>query len=132
MRKFVRWIPSILWMAVIFWLSSRTGNELGSMFPWVERWLPWMDGFNFGHFIAYSILALCLLFAFGNIRFSTKVVVVVLCALYGATDEFHQRFVDSRTPDWLDLRNDTIGAIVAMLVVSIPPFSGWLNRRRLP
>lgn len=126
MKRYIRWIPAILWMLLIFWLSSRTGSELGSLFPIVERFAPWLDGFNFGHFIAYYVLALLVWWGFGSHRLSVKVIVVLLCLVYGATDEYHQTFVEGRYPDIYDLRNDGIGAALAMLTISIP-----FVRRRL-
>jgi VanZ family protein len=131
-RRALRWLPAVLWMGVIFWLSSRTGSELGSMFPWVDTYLYWLDGFNFGHFVAYYILAILFWFALGSPRWPAKLWAILLCAAYGATDEYHQKFVEGRMPDWLDLRNDTIGALLAMLTVSVPPLAGKLNRRLFP
>ena len=118
--KVMRFIPAFLWMGVIFALSAQTGNELGAMFPFVERWFPWMDGFNFGHFVAYFILALLLWWGFASDRLSMKLLVVLLCVVYGASDEYHQMFVEGRHADVVDLRNDAIGAILAMMFVSIP------------
>jgi len=120
LTKGLRWLPAVLWLAVIFWLSSRTGNEIGSMFPFADRLPAWVGGLNFGHFIAYYVLAFLIWLAFGSDRPAAKAQVVALCALYGITDEFHQLFVDGRTADWLDWRNDVIGAILAMLTVSVP------------
>ena len=130
--RWLRWIPAVLWMAVIFWLSAQTGSELGSMFPYVERWFPWLDGFNFGHFIAYFILALFLWIAIGSHRLSSKLLVIGLCVLYGFSDEYHQTFVQGRTADLLDIRNDAIGAAIAMIFVSIPFVRKLLSRWRLP
>ena len=124
----LRFLPALIWMGVIFYLSAQTGSELGSMFPFVERFFPWMDGFNFGHFVAYFILALLLWWGFGSDRITIKLLVVAICALYGVTDEFHQRFVEGRTPDVLDLRNDTIGAILAMVFVSLPTVRRLLRK----
>ena len=129
--KVVKWIPALLWMGLIYWLSSRTGSELGSMFPFVDRWFPWLDGFNFGHFVAYFVLALLLWWAIGSERFSVKLLVIVLCALYGVTDEYHQKFVEGRSPDIIDLRNDTIGATLAMIAISLPPIRKLLRKLRL-
>lgn len=117
------------WMGVIFWLSSRTGSQLHAIFPWVERWLPWLDGFNFGHFVAYFILSGLVWLALGaKDEVGAKVVVVLICLLYGVTDEYHQSFVPGRYPDWLDLRNDGIGAAAAMLLVSVPLVRSLVRR----
>ena len=132
MKRMLRWIPALLWMAVIFWLSSRTGNELGAMFPLVEKWLPWLGGFNFGHFVAYFILALCYWWAIGSHRWSAKLLIILLCVLYGASDEYHQTFVEGRYADWVDLRNDAIGAALAVCFVSIPYVRKQLGKLHIP
>ena len=122
MKWVIRWSPSILWMAVIFYLSSRTGEQLGSLMPWFQKFLPMMQSFDWGHFVAYFILGLTYYWAFLP-RYSgaiVKIAVVLLCGLYGVTDEYHQIFVDGRQPDLIDIRNDMIGAALAMLFVSIP------------
>lgn len=50
-----------------------------------------------------------------------KAAIVLLCGLYGVTDEFHQSFVGGRMPDMMDIRNDMIGALFWTLLIAIPP-----------
>lgn len=123
----------MLWMAAIYMLSDRTGNELGSMLPWFQKLLPGMQSFDWGHFVAYFGLAWTYLYGFGRHgdRGSVKAAVVFLCLLYGLTDEYHQRFVEGRTADWRDLRNDTIGAAAAMLLAATPAVRRWYRVRIL-
>lgn len=121
-----RWLPAVLWMAAIFWMSSRTGSEIGSLFPFAERLPAWTGGLDFGHLVAYYILALAVLHGFGDVSRSARLWTILICTLYGATDEFHQLFVDGRSAELRDLVNDFIGACLAMLTVSLPPV-----RRRL-
>lgn len=130
MNVFFRWLPSLLWMAVIFYLSSRTGEDMGGWLDIVRRWIPIMEGFDWGHFAAYFILAWTYLWALRPKRLSLgiKLVVILLCVLYGVTDEYHQSFVPGRTPDLMDLRNDAIGAALAMLMLYIPLVRRWYSR----
>lgn len=118
---FARWIPSIIWMGVIFYLSSRTGSDLQGMFPF-------LDSFNFGHLIAYFILSLLFYWALQahsvKARVDIRLIAVGLSVLYGLTDEWHQSFVPSRSPDPMDILNDFIGASAAMGVVT------WYSRRK--
>ncbi|GKU78460.1 VanZ family protein [Paenibacillus sp. L3-i20] len=121
-RQLLRFLPAILWMAVIFILSSRTGDELGSVLPLFQKWFPWMTDFNWGHFVSYFILAATLDFGFGarSERLFMKIVIIVLCGLYGVTDEIHQSFVGGRMMDMTDVRNDLIGATIWVIAGSIP------------
>lgn len=121
MKRYIHWIPALAWMAMIFFMSHQSGSNLNSVLPWFQRLFPFMQDFNWGHFVAYFVLALTFYWALGrtyaNIR--GRLIVVLLCVLYGMTDEIHQLFVSGRTADWIDLRNDAIGAFIAMFFVSI-------------
>jgi len=44
-------------------------------------------------------------------------VMILIGALYGATDEFHQAFVRGRTPDWADWSADVMGVAVGYVLV---------------
>lgn len=119
---FLRFIPAIIWMAVIFILSSQSGEQLDTVLPLFQRLFPFMDNFNWGHFVSYFILAMLLDYGFGrhSERTSFKLLVIVLCGAYGVTDEFHQSFVGGRSVDPLDLRNDVIGAAIWTLIGLLP------------
>ncbi|NDI33518.1 hypothetical protein EPK97_01920 [Chengkuizengella sediminis] len=111
-------------MIIIFVLSQQQGDELHSFLPLFQKWLPWMNSFNWGHIVAYFILSWLLLLGLGK-KYNTiqgKIIVVCLCLLYGITDEIHQSYIPGRTPEILDLRNDTVGAFLGVVFISIPPF----------
>lgn len=122
LRRAARFIPALIWMGVIFWLSSRTGDEIGSVLPFFQKLFPGMTDFNWGHFVAYFILAAAFDYGFGkrSDRFSIKLLIILLCGLYGVTDEYHQLFVGGRMMDAADVRNDMIGAAIWCIVASIP------------
>ena len=127
-----RWLAPVVWMAAIFALSSQPADELDGMLPFFQRFIPGMAGFDWGHYVAYFILALTFEFAIGgpSRKPPVKLAVILLCALYGATDEYHQSFVPGRMPDLLDLRNDAIGAAAGVCFTALPGIRRlW---RRLP
>jgi VanZ like family len=127
-RRMAALLPAASMMLAIFWLSSRTGSELDSALPWFRELFPSMSSFDWGHFIAYFALGLSYAYAFGAraARFPAKALVVLLCVLYGLTDEYHQSFVAGRTPDPSDLLHDAVGAALAMLLLTVPPvFRQW-------
>jgi hypothetical protein len=131
MKAVVRLSPAFLWMGFIFYLSSRTGDDMGGWLSQIQRLIPSMEGLDWGHFLAYFILSITYVWAFRSrkMSWSYKIIAVLLCTLYGITDEYHQSFVPGRTPDVMDLRNDAIGASLAMLFISIPfiraRFESW-------
>ena len=73
-----------------------------------------------GHVAEYGILAALLFRAFRGERagWSARwsLAAVVLAALIGASDEWHQSFVPSRTASAWDALIDTIGATVAQVL----------------
>lgn len=122
-RRLLRFLPAVAWMSVIFALSSRTGDELNTLLPWFQKMFPFMEDFNWGHFVSYFILALTIDYGIGAKadHIWMKAVIVLLSGLYGITDEIHQSFVGGRMLDPLDLRNDLIGAALCMAVIAVPP-----------
>lgn len=121
--RLYRLLPALLVMAAIFWLSDQPASEMNTVFlPWFQELFPSMEGFDWGHYAAYFGLALAFDYYGGkrSDRVSVKIIIVLLCTLYGITDEYHQKFVEGRTPDYHDLLHDAIGASAAVLLVSIP------------
>ncbi|CAM3356277.1 VanZ family protein [Paenibacillus lupini] len=121
-HRLIRFIPAVLWMAVIFGFSSRTGDEMNTMLPFFQRFFPSMSSFDWGHFLAYFLLAVTFDYAIGakGDRILYKCLIVIGCGLYGVTDEFHQSFVGGRMTDVLDIRNDMIGAAVWVILAAYP------------
>lgn len=108
---------AVLWAALIFWMSSQTASDVD--LGWLD--LPGLD--KLAHGVAFGILAaLCAqaLEPLGELR--SLVLAVVLASVYGMTDEFHQTFVEGRTPDVLDWVADTVGAMLFVAGV-------WFLRR---
>lgn len=133
MNRAMRMLPAIVCMAVIYYLSNQTGDDLGSLLPYFQKLFPALKSFDAGHFVAYFILALTYYLALfpRSIHPWGKVLVIVLCLLYGVSDEYHQSFVADRSPDVKDLRNDGIGATIAMLVLIIPAIDRQIRKRFL-
>jgi VanZ family protein len=109
----------LLWMAVIFVLSH-------------QPTLPYPDDVDamivstLGHVTVYAVLAGLLWWALGAFSVPAGwryVLPVAISALYGISDEWHQSYVPGRSPDARDVVADTVGAVLAMLVVA------WLVRR---
>lgn len=73
------------------------------------------------HSIAYMVLGILVVRALAGglptrIPLSSALLGVALTTAYGLTDEFHQRFVPGRYPDWNDVVADAIGAAMGAAV----------------
>lgn len=96
----MRWLPAAVWAAVIFASSSIPGTNIPGV------WSVW------GHLAEYAVLGGLVAAALRRDDWGTILLVVGLCALYGASDELHQVFVPFRTPDVLDWITDVAGAAI--------------------
>lgn len=67
------------------------------------------------HATVYLILSILILFALSrsNKKISHPIkLTIIICFLYAITDEFHQIFIQGRTPQITDVLIDTFGAII--------------------
>jgi len=99
----VRWVPVVLWAAVIFGLSSipHLGTGLGG-WDYLLR--------KCAHVTEYAILGLLLARALER-----ELPAFLLGVLYAATDEVHQSFVRGRHASPLDVAIDAVGLALGVL-----------------
>jgi VanZ family protein len=142
--------PVLLWMAVIFVMSSRAGSTEHSaslvevliqrISPTFRQTLsPYqIDCLDYGfrktcHVTEYAILALLLLRGLtrgrGRASLGIAAAALAISALYAASDEFHQRFVPLRTPSVEDVLIDTSGASGALILVLGASYLAAADRR---
>ena len=112
------WIPPLLYMALIFIVSSLEQPPL----PMPE--FEWLTIDKLYHFIEYAILGGLLALAFVKAESPQSVpskliwlAAAVLSILYGASDEWHQTFVPGRFATIADWVADVIGSIAGVLAV---------------
>lgn len=117
-RALWAWGPVVLYMGVIFALSSQ------STLPQVPVVLSWD---KLQHSTAYGVMALLALRAWTRwplVRARNPYLPpLIITALYGMFDEFHQHFVPGRSSDPFDWAADVIGASMALGIA-------WLIYRR--
>jgi VanZ family protein len=108
-RTLLRWLPAVAWAAVIFVLSAQPGSRVPG------RWSTEL------HMAVYAVLGALVWLALGgrNAGWKGFVTAVLIASLYGASDEFHQSFVPTRTPDVADWAADTLGAAIGVSVAWI-------------
>jgi len=111
----VRFLPAALWMALIFFLSSRST-------------LPHAPGLSgaltaiAGHLVAYAVLALLLAWGLrgGDLTGRQRLLLAFTIAVaFGVTDEFHQSFVPGRDANPVDLLLDATGAAAALTAAAL-------------
>ena len=131
------WLPVLFWMALIFTASADAHSyEHSSRFvePFLHWLFPKMSQWNIqrihhvlrkcGHLTEYAILALLLWRA---LHVTTNYLptwswpkvggTLLLVFIFAATDEFHQRFVPTRTPLVSDVFIDTAGGATSLLIL---------------
>lgn len=103
-------MPVVLYMAVIFYLSSLPQPPLPDD-------ISDKQGHSFGY-LGLGILVLRALLGGlpARVRWRDALVAIAITIAYGASDEVHQRFVPGRSAELLDLYADAGGAALAAAV----------------
>jgi VanZ family protein len=115
MKFFKYHLPFLLWIVIIFFESSFPNDS----FPKVEIW----GADKFVHMGVYGLLAALTYISIihqEKYLFLLKhalLVTIAVCAVYGATDEFHQYFVPNRDCEFWDWLADFIGAAIMVLLI---------------
>ena len=108
-HKFIKWLPVILWALVIFLLSAMSYPPTpGPQFAMKDK---------VGHYAVYFVLGWLIALALRRVHNlslpKALVLAILIGSAYGASDEFHQRFVPHRTCDVMDWLADTLGVSAA-------------------
>ena len=73
------------------------------------------------HGLAYALLGSLAWVTFIHLSLSTRSVflyAILYASLYGVSDEFHQSFIDGRHADVWDWVADTLGALLAISLIT--------------
>jgi VanZ family protein len=125
MRDFSRYqLPAIIYAILIF-----VGSALHQV-PAPDLGITWFDKVE--HFSEYFIFVLLTIRALKYTPITLKgkslyALAIILCILYGASDEFHQLYVPGREADFADLLADSIGTIIGVFSYFI---AGLATRKR--
>jgi VanZ family protein len=97
-----RWLPVVLWAALIFAVSSIPSLSSGlGTWDYVLR--------KCAHMTEYAVLAVLLVRATGSWAWA-----FALAVAYACTDEFHQTFVRGRHGSPIDVGIDAVGALIGL------------------
>ena len=132
---FLKTLPAIVWMGMIFSLSNQPGGGSGALSRLIMSYLA-KFGIDFqawfgehavwvlrkcAHFTEYMILFFLLLLAF-SVRWERKTArwwALLGTFLYAASDEFHQLFIPGRVGDVFDVMIDTSGGLFGLVLISL-------------
>jgi VanZ family protein len=113
LRRVDLWLPPLLLMGLIFFLSGQ---------PSLDSGLGWIDelGRKLAHFGEYALLCFLWwrLLRTGMPPRRAALVAFLISSGYAATDELHQSFVDGRHGTPVDWAIDSAGAAAAALAVA--------------
>lgn len=109
-------ILSIIWMSIIFYLSSLPSTSTGPDTPFFKAVSKML------HFIIFGILSILYLSSLKwdkhlretGIKFF--LLSLFLTSIYAMTDEYHQSFSPGRTPSVGDVIIDTCGALTFLTI----------------
>ena len=136
-------IPAILMMSLIFSFSSQNGTESSQLSEKVARSIfitidhvmdrGWddekiqelADEYQYpvrklAHMTEYCLLAIAIsfpLYVYGVRGIWLMLLAGIVCVGFAGLDEYHQSFVDARTPAVKDVGIDSIGAFIGILLV---------------
>ena len=136
MKSFLKyWLPLVIWLGVMFIGSTNvmsaehTSHYIVPFLLWLKPgmsprtiWIILVVARKCAHAMEYAILALLLWRAFRSVPVLHAKIWMLFgaallgCAVFAASDEFHQRFIKSRTPSVRDVFLDVAGALVGLLI----------------
>lgn len=128
------WIPVLVWMGIIFYLSSQPASQSNELSSGITKMIidfvsgvvpgsaPELINLNHiirknAHFIAYFILGVFTVNAlYLNRLKETRAffMSLTISVAYAALDEFHQTFVPGRSGELRDVLIDSMGALVGI------------------
>jgi len=131
-----RWLPAIVWAAVISMFSTRyfTSENTATIFVPIVHWLfPSLSLQTIytlhhivrksAHVAEYFIFSLLVLRGIRSdrrgLRLAWALATIAIVFAYASLDEFHQSFVPGRTAAFSDVLIDTSGGALAQAVAAL-------------
>ena len=103
-----RWLPPLLWAGVILF---------GTSLPQAVVPVQTSQFDKIAHFSIYTVFAYLLTRQLLDIttRWRSAAIAVAIAVVFGALDEWHQRFIPGRSTEFADWMADSAGAMVGAL-----------------
>ncbi len=144
-KKNLSWILVIIWMVIIYYLSSQSANDsevlssgitdliyqlLNSILPKLNIETLHSIIRTLAHFTLYLVLGVLLLNALNQCDQKQRtnfLLALLISLLYAISDEIHQIFVPGRAFQIFDVLIDFIGSIIGICAFYI--YSNYLSKR---
>jgi len=125
MKNKINIILVIIWMFIIFMMSSYDGNESSNQSGMIVNFIANLlniDNINvlsliirkMAHFTESLILGLLVVNMINNYNNKSILISIIICIIYATSDEIHQLFVPGRSCQLLDILIDTIGSVIGI------------------
>jgi VanZ family protein len=116
-ERFVRYaVPLLAYAGMIYFLSAQ------SHLPTPRNVAGFSTGAHVFEYLGFGMLVARGLRGYGVAPLRAALFGVLVCMLYGGTDEYHQRYTPNRVPDIMDWVADSVGASLGCSI--------WFLRRR--
>jgi VanZ family protein len=114
-----RWLPPLIWAGVILLGTSLPQDAVPVQTSGIDKVL---------HFSIYTIFAFLLTRQISEDTTPWRAVIgaILLSAAFAAADEWHQRFIPGRFPEFADWIADVCGATLGAIAYAV-----FFGRRRL-
>ena len=121
-RRLVHWLPALLYMGLIFILSSQSKLLIPYEFQGADKVL---------HVLVYAPLGFLMVHALSRSTSIAKLIFIgaFLAFLYGLTDEIHQVFVPGRNASALDAMAGGTGAMIGSFIYTKLRFGKDMRHR---
>ena len=134
-RTRLRFLPAILWLAVIFFLSSQTGEQTAALSLAIARWLARLfpgvsltslhlalrKAAHIGVYFVEGALLFPALYGQKGRAGRALALTVALCAMIAVVDEAHKLAIPGRHCSWPEAALNFLGALpgVALALVIV-------------
>lgn len=142
-RNLFYFLPAVLWLAVIFFLSSQPGDDTASLSlaitRWLMRFLPSVSEAGL-HLLLRKLAHVGVYFVEGALLYPALrawlrsvgkcfFLTIAVCALIAAADEAHKILIPGRHCSWDEAALNVLGAFLgAGLLAAFGKWKKWRGR----
>lgn len=133
MKKLKYYLPVLIWMIYIFYMSHQNGtistNNSSSIVNNIINFFNLPNTYSAifttiirkgAHICEYALLAILLFYAISHTtNHHIYLITLIISLVYASSDEFHQLFIPGRSGQIQDILIDGIGIIIGLFITYI-------------